>query len=96
MTNDCLFEKQISSVIEKAKNTMSWILRTFKTRSLVAMMTLYKSLLLPILEYCSVLWCPIDVGQIQKLEAIQELGLKSHNLKGFQFKLTVTKIITTS
>ena len=71
MTNDCLFEKQISSVIEKAKNTMSWILRTFKTRSLVAMMTLYKSLLLPILEYCSVLWCPIDVGQIQKLEAIQ-------------------------
>ena len=35
------------------------------------MLTLYKSLIIPILEYCSVLWCPLKVGLIQKLEAIQ-------------------------
>ena len=29
MTNDCYFAKQINS-FEKAKNTMSWILRTIK------------------------------------------------------------------
>ena len=35
------------------------------------MLTLYKSLVLPILEYSSVLWCPLSVGSIQKLEAVQ-------------------------
>ena len=71
MSDDCQFNKQIESVVEKAKNMSSWILRTFKTRARVPMLTLYKSLVLPILEYCSVLWCPLAVGNIQKLEAVQ-------------------------
>ena len=36
------------------------------------MMTLWKSLVTPILDYCSQLWCPIQVGQIQQLEEIQQ------------------------
>ena len=71
MSDDCDFSKQIDSVVEKGKNMASWILRTFKTRARVPMLTLYKSLVLPILEYCSVLWCPLSVGSIQKLEAVQ-------------------------
>ena len=55
VSNDCLFNKQVNSVIEKGKNTMSWILQTFKTRSLTPMLTLYKSLLLSILELSTVL-----------------------------------------
>merc|ERR1712243_499459 len=35
------------------------------------MLLLYKMLVLPILEYCSVLWTPQDVGSIQKLDTIQ-------------------------
>ena len=34
-------------------------------------MTLYKSLVIPVLEYCSVLWCPTSTGLVQKLESIQ-------------------------
>ena len=49
----------------------SWILRTFRTRSRVPMLTLYKSLVLPILEYCLVLWCPLSVGNKQKIEAVK-------------------------
>ena len=71
MSDDCLFQKQIDRMIEKAKNTISWIFRSFQTRNKNAMLTLYKSLIIPILEYCSVLWCPLKVGLIQKLEAIQ-------------------------
>ena len=71
MSDDCRFKQQINAISEKAKNLISWILRTFKTREYEVMITLYKSLVLPILEYCSVLWSPIDTGTIQQLEAIQ-------------------------
>ena len=71
MSNDCLFKQQINAVTEKAKNIISWILRTFKSREYDAMITLYRSLVIPILEYCSVLWSPSSVGLIQQLESIQ-------------------------
>ena len=54
MSNDCTFREQILSIIEKAKNLTSWILQTFSSRSLTCMITLYKCLVIPILEYCSV------------------------------------------
>ena len=72
MDSNCTFEKQIVAIIEKAKNLISWILRTFYSRSLNCMITLYKSLVIPILEYCSVLWSPNAVGLIQRLEDIQK------------------------
>ena len=50
----------------------SWILRTFKSRSPELMLTTWKSLVLPILDYCSQLWCPTANGEIQKLEKIQQ------------------------
>ena len=65
------FNEQIDHVITKAKNMASWILRTFRTRARVPMLTLYKSLVLPILEYCLVLWCPLSVGNKQKIEAVK-------------------------
>ena len=71
MSNDCKFKEHIDQVIEKAKNMASWILRTFRTRECRPMVLLFKMLVLPILEYCSVLWSPQDVGSIQKLESIQ-------------------------
>ena len=71
MSSNCLFKDQINAVIEKAKNIISWILRSFTSRKHSAMMTLYKSLVIPILEYCSVLWSPKAAGLIQMLEMIQ-------------------------
>ena len=44
MSNDCLFKDQIDLTIEKAKNLISWILRTFISRSKHTMITLFKSL----------------------------------------------------
>ena len=71
MQDDASFEKQIHETILKSQRQVSWMLRTFKTRDAVLMMTLYKSLILPILEYCSQLWSPLAVGKIQNLEAVQ-------------------------
>ena len=82
MSNDGLFTKQIDAVCVKAKNVISWILRTFKTRCHSAMMTLYKSLVIPLLEYCSVLWSPLGAGQIQKLEMMQWSFLRKFTSHG--------------
>ena len=46
-------------------------MRVFETRDVVSMVTLFKALVLPHLEYCSQLWSPSSVGEIRKLEAVQ-------------------------
>ena len=71
MTDDASFDYHITQIAEKAKHMTSWILRTFKTRESLPMLTLWKSLVIPILEYCSVLWSPSTVGNIQRLEMLQ-------------------------
>ena len=57
---------------KKARDMCSWILRTFSSRSPLLMITLWKSLVQPILDYCSQLWCPIKLGQIKQLEEVQK------------------------
>ena len=47
MSDDCTFDKHIDMVIDGAKKRASWALRTFKCRSPTAMLTLWKSLILP-------------------------------------------------
>ena len=82
LSDDCTFKDHISSTIEKARNMVSWILRTFKTRNPTPMLTLFKMLVLPILEYCSVLWSPLDIGSIRSLEEIQRSFLRKIKCDG--------------
>ena len=72
MSNSGNFNEHIKTVCEKASNMCSWILRTFTSRSPVLMLTLWKSLVLPILDYCSQLWSPSNKGLIQQIESIQQ------------------------
>ena len=71
MSVDCSFKAHINSVVEDAKSRAGWVLRTFKDRRPLAMLTLWKSMVLPKLEYCSQLWCPTKKGDILKLEEVQ-------------------------
>ena len=71
MSSDATFKAHINNIIESAKRTSAWIMRTFKARDKLTMMTLYKSLVRPILEYASVLWNPTAKGDIQRIEEIQ-------------------------
>ena len=79
MSNDCTFKAHINNIIESAKRISSWILRTFKTREKLPMLTLFKSLVRPILEYGSVLWAPVAKGDIQRLEEVQQSFLRKIN-----------------
>ena len=71
MNDDSTFKDNLIKITESAKQQSTWILRTFKSRDKTVMLTLWKSLILPILEYCSQLWCPVRVGEIQRIESIQ-------------------------
>ena len=49
----------------------SWVLGTFKDRSKFLMTLLFKTMVRSRLEYCSALWNPHRIQDIQSLEAIQ-------------------------
>lgn len=49
-----------------------WIFRTFKTRKEKCMLTLRKTLVLPKLEYCCLVWSPHKTQDITTLEALQK------------------------
>ena len=72
MSSDATFSKHIENICQSARNMCSWILRTFTDRSEDLMLTMWKSLVLPILDYCSQLWCAQRKGDIQKIEDIQK------------------------
>ena len=71
MSADGTFKQHISNMCLSARNMCSWILRTFESRSPDLMLTVWKSLVLPILDYCSQLWSPSKVGEIQQIEDIR-------------------------
>ena len=63
--------------MESAKRMSAWVFRTFKTREkLPPLITLYKSLIQPLVEYASALWSPIDKGSIEALEKVQKSFVK--------------------
>ena len=66
------YSKHITNQIEKVKSIIAWIHRTFKTRDCQVMLTLWKSLVLPHIDYCSQLWSPSKRYLIQQLESLQK------------------------
>ena len=86
MSSDCSFKNHIQSMVAGAKSVAGWALRTFKTRSPHAMLTLWKSMVLPKLEYCSQLWCPTRTADISNIEEVQRTFVRKicfstpHNL----------------
>ena len=54
--NLCTFEVHRMKAVQKTRDKAAWVLRTFSTRTPYLMKTLWKSLVLPHLDYCSQLW----------------------------------------
>ena len=76
MCRDGTFKKHIHTTVKTAQNQCSWILRTFMTREVIPMLTLWKSLVQCKLDYCSQLWSPARKGDIQAIEMVQNSFLR--------------------
>ena len=71
MASTANFVSQIAEVASRGRQRIGWICSVFKTRVRVPMMTLYRALVLPILEYCCQLWHPQVLGLIRQVEGVQ-------------------------
>ena len=65
------FSDHIKIKKSKAKQISGYILRTFLTRKAEPMMMLFKSLVLPIIDYSCVVWSPYKLQEISMLESVQ-------------------------
>ena len=71
MSNTATFTLYIKNTVKKARDKMGWVLRVFQALERSRMLTLLKSLVIPLLEYCCQLWNPWKAKGIQAIEAIQ-------------------------
>ena len=76
ISNDCKYHQQINKIVESGIQLTAWVLRTFKSRAQAPMLTLWKSLILSKMEYCSQLWCPLKKSDIQRIENVQRSFLR--------------------
>ena len=65
------FNKHIRSMAAKGHRISEWSFRTIKDRSTKTLLTILKSLVIPLIEYASVIWTPYDQEHINILEAVQ-------------------------
>ena len=70
MSNKATFTLHIRNIVKKATDKVGWVLRVFQSRKCPLMLTLLKSLVIPLLEYCCQLWNPWKTKHIQAIEAI--------------------------
>ena len=72
VSNDLSWTPHIKVIANKARQKAAWVFSVFKTRSPVIMLTLYKSMVRSLLEYCCPLWHPSKISDIQELESVQK------------------------
>jgi len=70
------FSAHVNHVVNKASSALGWLLRTFSIRN-AALTHLYKSYVLPLLEYNSAFWNPHLLKDIDALESVQRRFTKS-------------------
>ena len=70
-TCNLLWNDQINSCINKAKQMICFITRNLISREKLLMLCIYKTLIRPYLEYCVQLWSPAPGSMILKIEGVQ-------------------------
>ena len=77
LSYDATFNELIENVVIKVRQETVLFLRTFYCRRMNIMKTLFKSLIVLHVEYCSELWMPIEPTQIQTIENLQKYLLQN-------------------
>ena len=76
-TNTLNFHKHIAGICGKAKSLIFLLRKRFLSKNNAHYLILaYKSYILPVLNYCSLVWSPSAVGDILLLESVQKMFTK--------------------
>ena len=76
VTSNLSWSAHIDNTCVKAKKQLGLLYRHFHLAGRKALSRLYKSTVLPLLDYCACVWDPHQVTKIQKLEAVQRFAAK--------------------
>ena len=68
---DLKWQTHINAMLKKARGMSAWVFNVFKCRDTTTMMTLYKSMVRSIVEYCCPLWHPSKIELAQRIEGLQ-------------------------
>ena len=71
LSADLAWDTQITEAIKTGRKFLGWILRSFTSRNYEVILFLYKTYVLPRLEYASLLWSPYQQRNIIRIEALQ-------------------------
>ena len=70
------WNRHISNTCAKAKSKLGILCRHFNQANQSTLSSLYKSLALPLLDYCSSVWDPSSSSAINQLESVQKFGAR--------------------
>ena len=70
------FSPHIDNVISRAKQRIYLIFKSFKSRDVWLFIFAYKTYVLPILDYCSSVWSPSKLSDIDNIENVQRYYTK--------------------
>ena len=76
LSSDLSWTPHINKIVTDARKMAAWVLGVFKDRSRQSMLQLYKSMVRCRLEYCSPVWSPSLLSDIQALEDVQRFFTK--------------------
>jgi hypothetical protein len=72
IVDPCLnFSKHIDGAVSKANQRVYLLLKSFKNRNISLMVFAFKVYILPLLEYCSPIWSPCKLHDIDRIERVQ-------------------------
>lgn len=70
------FSMHICEIVSRAKQRTFLLFRSFTTRNVKYLLLGFKSYILPVLNYCSSIWTPHMIGDIDALESVQRMFTK--------------------
>jgi len=71
LSDDFTFDAHICKMVQNVKRLMGWVLRTFVTRDRAHLLFIYKTLILPRIDYGSQLYYPYQRTLMSKVEQLQ-------------------------
>lgn len=87
------FEAHIMAKINKANSLLGIINRTFEFKDSPTMLSLYKTMVRPVLEYCNQVWSPLHMKHITLIENVQRRMTRNlPGLKDLEYEQRLKKL----
>ena len=71
-----MHRQHINNVVTKAKQRSNLLLRSFLSKDPMLRTKAFTVYVRPMLEYCSPVWSPCHIGNINKLDSVQRMFTK--------------------